>query len=399
VDVVVVGAGIVGLATAAALTSLPNRPSVLVIDKEGALAAHQTGRNSGVIHSGIYYKPGSLKAETAAKGRIALERFCTEHRVEFERCGKVVVAASTAELGRLDALEQRARANGLHVERVGRERMLELEPHVGGVAGLRVPETGIVDFRAVCRALGAIVVGAGGTILLRTHLLDIEERAGGVRIETSAGDVEASTAVNCAGLQSDRVARKHADDDGVRIVPFRGEYFALRPDRAHLVRNLVYPVPDPAFPFLGAHFTRMIHGGVHAGPNAVLALSREGYRWRDVDPADVAELVANPALRRLAREHWRTGAGEVRRSLSKRAFVRALRRLVPEIEEDDLVRAPSGVRAQALDADGALADDFRLRETARIVDVVNAPSPAATASLEIGRRVAALVAQRLAADQ
>ncbi len=400
-DVVVVGGGIVGLAVAWRLATGEARRQVVVVEKEEGLAAHQTGRNSGVLHSGIYYPPGSLKARTALAGRAAMVRFCAERGIAHEVCGKVIVATGPEEVERLGGLYRRGLDHGLTVERIGPARLRELEPHVAGLAALHVAGTGIVDFRAVCDALAAEVSeagGPGGPNVVRTgaRVVGLDEREAGVAVETTAGDVEAAAVVNCAGLYSDRVARLHAPDDGTRIVPFRGEYRELRPSAAHLVRNLVYPVPDPRFPFLGVHFTRMVHGGVRAGPNAVLALAREGYDWRTVDRHDLAEVARNPAFRTLARRYWRTGAGEVWRSVSRRAFVRALQRLVPEVTVDDLAPAPAGVRAQALSPAGDLLDDFALRESRRVVDVVNAPSPAATASLEIGRLVADLVADRLA---
>ena len=391
-DVVVIGAGIIGLAVAHELGGRDPRREIIVIDKEDRLAAHQTGRNSGVLHSGLYYKPGSLKARTATAGRARMVEFCREHGIAHEVCGKVVVATAAEELPRLAALEERGRANGLALERIDAGRLREVEPHAAGIAALFVPETGIADFRAVCERLATVVVERGGQVWLRTQLIAMHERPGAVTVETSAGSIEADVVVNCAGLFSDRVARLHAADDGTRIVPFRGEYYELRADRTHLVRNLIYPVPDPAFPFLGVHFTRMIDGGVHAGPNAVLALAREGYRWRDVDARDIGEVATNPAFWKLAEKYWRTGVGEVVRSLSRSAFVRALQRLVPDVTAGDLVRAPAGVRAQALAGDGSLVDDFALRESARILDVVNAPSPAATASLEIARHIADRVA-------
>ena len=391
-DVVVIGGGILGLAVAAAvLDGAPGR-SVIVLEKEPVIAAHQTGRNSGVIHSGIYYRPGSLKARTVAAGRELLVRFCDEHGVAYERCGKVVVATDDAEHERLLRLQANAAANGIDVELLGPGGLRDVEPHATGVAALRVPSTGIVDFVAVCHALAGTLPAAGGELRLGNEVLDVADDIDSVVVTTSAGEVRGRRLVNCGGLHADRIAALHTGrPPEVRIVPFRGEYYELSDARRHLVRHLIYPVPDPAFPFLGVHFTRSVHGGVHAGPNAVLALAREGYRWSDVDRSELRELAAFAGVRRLARRHWRMGLGEVHRSLSKRAFVRALQRLVPEVEEDDLERAPAGVRAQALDPQGALVDDFVLRQSERIVDVLNAPSPAATASLEIGRVVAASV--------
>lgn len=398
-DAVVVGGGIVGLATAHAL--LADRPGLrlAVVEKEPRLAAHQTGRNSGVIHSGIYYRPGSLKARLAVDGRQRLVRFCEAHGVPYDMCGKVIVAVDPSELGRLRDLEDRACRNGVAAERIGPGRLAELEPYARGVEALHVTDTGVVDFVAVTETLARLVTGAGGRVLTGREVTSLSERDRGVVVETARGTLEASCVVNCAGLQSDLLGRDVLGPrPDVRIVPFRGEYHELVQDRRFLVRHLIYPVPDPAFPFLGVHFTRGIDGGVHAGPNAVLALAREGYSWRVVDRHEVLALLRFPGMRPLARRYWRTGAGEVLRSLSRRALARALRRLVPEVRRADLVPAPAGVRAQALGADGSLFDDFVIRETPRIVHVLNAPSPAATASLAIGAEVAARLEAHLPGD-
>jgi L-2-hydroxyglutarate oxidase len=392
-DVVVVGGGIVGTATALALAERGR--SVAVLEGEARLAAHQSGHNSGVVHSGLYYRPGSLKAENCVAGREAMYRFCAEHDIPHERCGKLVVATAEDELPALAELERRGHANGLAgVRRLGRDEMREREPEVAGLAGLLVPETGIVDYARVTAAIAERVRAAGGEIRTGARLLACRHEPDGLAADTTAGAVHARLLVNCAGLQSDRVARLCGVDPGLAIVPVRGEYWALAPARRHLVRHLVYPVPDPAFPFLGVHFTRTIGGAVEAGPNAVLALRREGYRWTDVSPRDLAALAGYPGFWRMARRHWRTGLGEVHRSLSKHAFVAALRRLVPALRPDDLVPAGAGVRAQAVLPDGRLLDDFRIVEGAQSVHMLNAPSPAATASLAIGRRVAAMVARR-----
>ena len=382
-DVVVIGGGIVGQATARALAD--RGCDVAVVEKEDRVAAHQSGRNSGVLHSGIYYRPGSLKARTVEAGRTAMTAFCEANDVRIDVCGKLVVATSADELGRLADLEQRAADNRIEVRRLTPAEIREREPHVRGVAALLVPSAGLVDFSAVCR-----VLAAGLDVRLGTAVVGLREGPSSVVVETTSGDVEARAVVNCAGLHADRIAALHRDVD-VRIVPFRGEYFDLRPSARHLVRDLVYPVPDPAFPFLGVHLTRTLDGGVHCGPNAVLVLAREGYDRRTVQAADLGETLRWPGFRHLARRHWRTGAVEVARSLSRHAFARALRRLVPDVTADDLVPAPSGVRAQALDANGNLLDDFVIRESPRIVDVLNAPSPAATASLEIGRLIAGAI--------
>lgn len=390
-DVAVIGAGIVGLATADALLRARPGSSVLVVDKEDGIARHQSGRNSGVIHSGLYYPKGSAKAELVATGRRLLMELCDEHGVAYDICGKVVVATSGQDLVGLDALAARATANGIEARWLDRVGLAELEPHVRGLAALHVPSAGIVDFPGVCRALRTRAAAGGSEVALSSPVTAIEQHPGGVSLSMPGRTVTATVVVNCAGLQSDRVARLAGARPAARITPFRGEYFTLAPERSGLVRNLVYPVPDPRFPFLGAHLTRSVSGEVHCGPNAVLALSREGYRWRIVDRADLAELAWFAGTWRLAARHWRTGLGEVGRSVSRQAFARALRRLVPDLSVDDLRPAPSGVRAQALDRRGRLLDDFAFADHGRVVSVVNAPSPAATASLAIGQVVAARV--------
>lgn len=389
VDVAVVGGGIVGLATARAL-ALERGWRVVVLEAEDEVARHQTGHNSGVIHSGLYYQPGSLKAETCVAGRDALYRFCAEQGVAFERCGKLVVAVDEREVPALDELERRGRANGLAgVRRLGPEEIREREPQVAGVAGLEVPETGIVDYPAVARALAGELGRHGGEVTTGARVAGVRAVAGGLAVETAAGAVEARYLVNCAGLQCDRVARLCGVAPAVAIVPFRGEYYEVVPARRGLVRHLVYPVPDPRFPFLGVHFTRTVDGRLEAGPNAVLALRREGYRWRDVSLRDLAAMARFPGFWRLGLRYGRTGAMEVRRSLSKRRFVAALSRLVPAITEDDVEAAGSGVRAQAVDRSGRLVDDFYLMAGERSLHVLNAPSPAATAALAIGAAIAA----------
>ena len=387
-DVAVVGGGVVGLATAYQIAARPAGARVLVLEKEDGLARHQTGHNSGVIHSGIYYKPGSLKALNCRRGKALLEAFCREHALPFETCGKVVVATAPEELPRLDAIAERARANGVAGELVGPERLRELEPHAAGLRALHVPETGIVDYGAVCERLAEEVRVRGGEIVTGAAVLRARSGAGEVVVETTRGEVRARLAVNCGGLHSDRVLAACGEPRPARIVPFRGEYYELVPEAHRLVRNLIYPVPDPGFPFLGVHFTRTIQGGVECGPNAVLALAREGYRWTDVDLRDVADILGYPGFWRLAARYWRMGSGEVWRSLSKGAFTRALQRLVPEIRASHLRPAEAGVRAQALGRDGALLDDFLIHEAGRVVHVLNAPSPAATSCLSIGAAVA-----------
>ena len=390
-EVAVVGGGIVGLATARALLRAGQK-RVVVLEAEDGVARHQTGHNSGVIHSGLYYRPGSLKAQTCVAGRDELLRFCAEHGIAHERCGKLVVASSERELVALDELERRGRANGLAgLERLSPAAIREREPHVTAKKALLVPETGIVDYSAVARALAGEINAAGGEVRTGARVESVRLESGGLRIETAAGGLEAAFLVNCAGLQCDRVARLCGARPDVRIVPFRGEYYEVVPERRSLVRHLIYPVPDPRFPFLGVHFTRMIGGGVEAGPNAVLAWRREGYRHRDVSVRDLTETFLYSGFWRLAARYWRTGAMEFARSFSKRLFVGALRRLVPEIGLGDVVRAGAGVRAQAVDRHGRLLDDFHLLESERALHVLNAPSPAATAALAIGELIAARV--------
>jgi L-2-hydroxyglutarate oxidase len=407
-DVAIVGGGIVGLATALALLERAPGIRLAVLEKEPELAAHQTGHNSGVLHSGLYYQPGSLKARLSREGRAAAERFADENDVPWERTGKLVVALEPSELPRLAALRERGEANGLRgVEEIGPERIREIEPHVGGLRALWVPETGIVDFRRLALAFAARIEQAGGRILTDREVIAFTRlgtgaggtgsgpgrvRGGGARGGWLVSTVEdawvANGVIACAGLQSDRVARLTGHEDGERIVPFRGDYYHLRPSARHLVNGLVYPVPDPAFPFLGVHFTRRIDGEVWAGPNAVPALSREGYARRDVSIRDVASSLTWPGLWRMALPYVRTGAWEAWRDVSKTAFLRGLQRYVPELRADDIEFGPSGIRAQSLGADGRLVDDFSLGEGDGIIHVRNAPSPAATASLAIGGMLA-----------
>jgi (S)-2-hydroxyglutarate dehydrogenase len=393
-DVVIVGGGIVGVATAMALLEKDTDVSLVIVEAEDHLAAHQTGHNSGVIHSGLYYKPGSLKASNCVAGRQALERFCEAHDIPFERCGKVVVATREDQLPRLAELEARGLANGLAgLRRLSREEIAEFEPHARGVAALHVPQTGIVDYSRVTEAFAAEVRERGGEIVLGATVRRARPQGSGLLIETTKGPIVANNLINCAGLESDRVAFSCGVKPGLRIVPFRGEYYEVAVQRRHLVRNLIYPVPDPEFPFLGVHFTRKIAGGVEAGPNAVLAFKREGYSRTSFSLGDAMGIVADPGFWRLAARYWKTGMGEMWRSWNKRAFVRALRELVPELREADLNPGGSGVRAQALEANGALLDDFRIIEEEHMIHVLNAPSPAATASIAIGRHVAALAAR------
>jgi L-2-hydroxyglutarate oxidase LhgO len=396
VDAVIVGAGIVGLASALALLDLEPGASVVVLEKEPAVAAHQTGRNSGVIHSGLYYKPGSLKAATCLRGRTLLERFCEQHDVPFERCGKVVVATSEDELPRLGELERRGWANGLTgIRRLGPEGLREHEPHAAGIAALHVAETGIVDYTRVAGAYARQLETRGARVLTSAGVTGVERRPSSVVVQSTGGDFEGRVLVGCAGLGSDRLARLSGLTVDVAIIPFRGEYWMLAPERTGLVKNLIYPVPDPAFPFLGVHFTRRIGGGVEAGPNAVLALKREGYTRTSFAARDAWALATWPGFWSMARKHWRAGVHEQLRSLSRSAFARACAALVPEVRAVDLAPGGAGVRAQAVGRDGALIDDFAFAEGPRMVHVLNAPSPAATASLAIGEHVAARAARWL----
>ncbi|MGW5369753.1 L-2-hydroxyglutarate oxidase [Streptomyces sp. NPDC004009] len=383
-DVLVIGGGIVGLSTAYAITRAAPGTRVTVLEKEPGPARHQTGRNSGVIHSGVYYRPGSLKARFAVRGAAEMVKFCAEYGIAHAVTGKLIVATERDELPRLHALVQRGRENGIPVRELGAAQIGEYEPEVRGLAAIHVGTTGVCDFVGVARQLAR---ASGAEIRYGARVVRVDRRPErGVAVLTTSGDVvRGRVLVNCAGLYCDEVARLTGDEPGVRIVPFRGEYYELA--RPELVRGLVYPVPDPAFPFLGVHLTRGIDGGVHIGPNAVPALAREGYGWGVVRPAELAGTVAWPGSWVIARRHWRYGAGELRRSVSKGAFLTAVRRLLPAAEESDLVRAPAGVRAQAVLRDGTLVDDFLIREGSRAVHVLNAPSPAATASLPIGREV------------
>ena len=383
--VVIVGAGIVGLASGYALARRGMR--VTVLEKEDRTAAHQTGNNSGVVHSGLYYLPGSLKATMGVAGSHSMTRFAREHGVDVDVCGKLVVATSEAQLGPLHELLRRGEANGVPCRLVSTEEAAEYEPHVACVGALRVESTAIIDYRGVCSVLKDGVEQAGGEVRLRADVREIRPAANGVTVVSTAGEVRGTWLVNCAGLHSDRIARLAGVRSDVRILPFRGEYFELAERDRALVRGLIYPVPDPALPFLGVHLTRMIGGGVHAGPNAVLALAREGYRWRDVDVRDLYDSATWPGLWSMGRRFWKVGAAEVSRSLSRRRFLASLRELVPGIG-DELIPAHAGVRAQAVRRDGTLVDDFHLERAPHQLHVLNAPSPAATASLEIGRRIA-----------
>jgi|TARA_B110000444_G_scaffold149171_1_gene139511 L-2-hydroxyglutarate oxidase len=386
-DVMIIGGGILGLATGYKyLLSHPGK-SLALLEREPGPAYHQTGRNSGVLHSGIYYAPGSLKADMAVSGRSDMVEFCRANGIKYDLCGKVIVATQKVELERLRTLAARAERNNVSAELIGRDALQEIEPYCDGIEAIHVPETGIVSYSKVCEVLAEHILAAGGEIFYGTSVEGLNELANEVRVTSSMREFTANLVINCAGLQSDKVAQLANADDGNKIVPFRGEYYELIKNRQHLVNGLIYPVPDPSFPFLGVHLTKMIDGSVHAGPNAVLALAREGYRWRDINRNQVAEHISNRGLWALARKYWKTGAGEVWRSVSKKAFVTALQRLVPDIKTSDLEKSPAGVRAQAMDSRGALVDDFLITETRASIHVLNAPSPAATASLRIADEI------------
>ncbi len=388
-DLVVIGGGILGLATAREMLSRRPGIRVVVVEREATLAAHQSGHNSGVVHAGLYYAPGSLKARLCREGKAALESYCEGKGIAVQRVGKLVVALNQDELPRFETLEARAHENGVEgLETVGRERIQELEPNVEGIRGLWSPGTGIVDFRAVSLAYADDIRAAGGEIETSRAVTGLVEGANDVVVATERGDIVAGSVIACAGLWSDRVAALTGDTGTERIVPFRGDYYTLSPEAASLVRGLIYPVPDPRFPFLGIHFTRRHDGAVWAGPNAVLALARDGYKRYDVDLREVFAIARHAGFRRLARRFWRMGLAEQWRDLSKRAFATELRRYLPALRNDQLRFGPSGVRAQAIDPDGSLVDDFRLGGSRRIVHVRNAPSPAATASLAIARVLA-----------
>ncbi len=390
-DLGIIGGGIVGLATGFQyLTRYPDR-RVLVLEAESEVGRHQSGHNSGVLHSGIYYKPGSLKATLCRSGKQQMEQWCEEYGVPFDRCGKVVVATNEPELKKLDDIEQRATENGVQFQRINSDQLRKIEPAAAGIAALHVPETGIVDYGQVCRTLRRVIETLGSSVVTSTRVDRIINETGGVRLQAGTKTFEVSEMVNASGLHCDRVLRLAGGDSTSRIVPFRGEYYDIIESRRSLCRHLIYPVPDPKFPFLGVHFTRMIDGGVECGPNAVLALSREGYRWRDVRPVDLMETLRFRGFQKLAIEYWRMGSAEIWRSLNKQAFVAALQKLIPSIRASDLAPGRAGVRAQAVDANGKLVDDFVIERTHRAIHVLNAPSPAATASLAIGKYIVDLL--------
>jgi L-2-hydroxyglutarate oxidase LhgO len=394
-DIAIIGGGILGLATARAILDKAPRARLVVIEKEMDIAHHQTGHNSGVIHSGIYYKPGSYKARLCVEGARLMKEYCEKHDIAVETCGKVIIATSDEELPRLKTLYERGVANGVPgVAMIDLARLKEIEPHANAVAGIHSPQTAIVDYKVVAASLARELVASGVTLERNFRVTSIARRRDGLRIATNDEHVVlASHLVNCAGLYSDVVARMADAPVDVQIVPFRGEYYMLRPERQQLVNGLIYPVPDPEFPFLGVHFTRTVHGEVEAGPNAVLAFAREGYRWTNVRPRELAATLRFSGFRAMAAKYWKTGAYEMYRSLSKGAFVKALQRLVPAVRPEDVRPGGSGVRAQAVTADGALVDDFRIVQAADAVHVLNAPSPAATASLAIGRHIASIASE------
>jgi (S)-2-hydroxyglutarate dehydrogenase len=387
-DVLFIGAGIVGLGVALEITRRFPRQRLLVLEKEGRIARHQSGHNSGVIHSGVYYKPGSLKARLCVRGAAAMVEFCHEHGIPHNVCGKVIVATRREELSGLAELKKRGEANGLTGLRViNSEQLREIEPHATGLQALAVPSTGTTDYALVCQKYAELIAANGGTVLTSAGARGIIRQTSEIVVETARGAFSTNFLINCAGLHSDRISRMAGDDPGVMIVPFRGEYYDLIPERAPLVRSLIYPVPDPRYPFLGVHFTRRVTGKVDAGPNAVLALAREGYRHSDINARDIASLFSFPGFWRMAGQHWRNALSEWHRSVSKAAFVQALQRLLPEVNNNDLVPGASGVRAQALKSDGALVDDFQFVPSGKVLHVINVPSPAATASLMIGKAI------------
>ncbi|MFQ5521845.1 MAG: L-2-hydroxyglutarate oxidase, partial [Candidatus Methylomirabilia bacterium] len=387
-DIAIVGGGIIGLATALSLSEQSPGLRLAILEKEDRLAAHQSTHNSGVIHAGIYYTPGSYKARLCAEGIKLLLTFCDQQGIRYERCGKVIVATTADELSRLDRLYERGVANGVPgLQRIGPERLREIEPHAQAVQAIHSPATAIVDFQEVALAMANILRERGTDILTETRVDRISRMAEGFILGGSRGPIVTRSLINCAGLYADDVARMMGVRTGVRIIPFRGEYYHLRPERQDLVRALIYPVPDAAFPFLGVHLNRTIHGVVEAGPNAVLALAREGYSYRHIRPGEVAGMFAYPGFWKMAWRYWGMGLYELYRSLSKGAFVRSLQRLVPEIAPADIIPGGAGVRAQAVEENGALVDDFRIVETRNAIHVLNAPSPAATASLAIGRHI------------
>lgn len=395
-DIAIVGGGIVGLATAYRLLSLKPELQIVVLEKENHAAAHQTGHNSGVIHSGLYYKPGSLKATNCIKGYKMLLEFCDSNKITYDLCGKIVVATSEKELSQLDMLYERGLENGLTgILKLNESEIREREPNCSGIAGLYVPQTGIINYTKVCDVLVEKIKNMGGEILFNFKVTKIDLQENESRVKSDIQEIVTRLVINCAGLYSDKVAEINEPNLDTRIIPFRGEYFMIKPEKQHLVKNLIYPVPDPNFPFLGVHFTRMIDGGVEAGPNAVFAFKREGYKKTDINFGDLWNSFSWPGFRKVAMKYWKTGIGEYYRSYSKSAFTKALQKLVPSIKKGDLIPAGSGVRAQACDRTGGLLDDFKIVEKPGIINILNAPSPAATSSLSIGQTLAELAIERL----
>ena len=394
-DICIIGGGIVGLATAYRICKRFPKKKIVVLEKESSLAKHQTGHNSGVLHSGIYYKPGSLKAINCRKGKLAMEEFCRDQEIEHELCGKIIVALNEEEIPRMEKIYERGQANGVRCEIIPRERILEIEPHAAGIRAIHVPECGIVNYRQVCERMGELISEANGNeILLGQEASEISEAGNGLLVGTGQAEIETEFLINCGGLHSDRITRMGGNEPPAKIIPFKGEYYELREDARHLCRHLIYPVPDPQFPFLGVHFTRMIDGSVECGPNAVLAFGREAYGKLDLNLGDLLESLGYSGFRKMALKHWKMGLGEMWRSYNKGAFVRALQRLIPEIEGKHLDAAPAGIRAQAVSPGGDMVDDFLIKEDERVVNVCNAPSPAATASLNIGEAIVDKLAER-----
>ncbi|HEY9849234.1 MAG TPA: L-2-hydroxyglutarate oxidase [Leptolyngbyaceae cyanobacterium] len=386
-DFAIIGGGIVGLSTGMAISQRYPKARIAVLEKENSWAYHQTGHNSGVIHSGIYYKPGSLKAKLSHTGNSSIVKFCQQYGINYEVCGKVIVATAKKELPLLENLYQRGLANGLNISKLRAEEVKEIEPHVSCLAGIKVPTTGIVDYRQVCQKYAEIIQLQGGELLLGTKVEKIVPTDRGLILETNKGNFESKFTINCAGLYSDRITKLSGVNPEAKIIPFRGEYYELIPEKRYLVKNLIYPVPNPDFPFLGVHFTRMIDGSVHAGPNAVLSFKREGYKKTDFDLKDFAEIITYPGLWKLAAKYYSEGIQEIIRSFSKTIFVQSLQKLIPEVQANDLIPTHAGVRAQALKDDGLLVDDFLIVKGQNIINVCNAPSPAATASIEIGKAI------------
>ncbi len=397
-DITIIGGGIVGTATAFSILKQKN-VKLLLLEAESSLAAHQTGNNSGVIHSGLYYKPGSLKAENCTYGREMMYAFCEEHKLPFEKCGKVVVATSKEEIPALDLLEERGKANGLvGLKRISAKEIKEYEPYANGIDGLFVPQTGIVDYTSVTNKYAELIENAGGVIKTNSRLVSVKVKSDELILTASKEEFHTKFIVNCGGLQSDRIAKLCGVDPGLMIIPFRGEYYKIKKEKQYFVKNLIYPVPDIKFPFLGVHFTRMINGAVEAGPNAVLAFKREGYKKTDFSFTDLLEMKLYPGFWKMAAKFYKLGYQEFRRSFSKDLFVKSLQKLIPEITSEDIEVGGAGVRAQALERDGKLVDDFRIVEAKRMVHVLNAPSPAATASLSIGKTISEMVIKRFKAD-